>query len=101
LHYSAGSVAVTQLMASPMAQGLFHRAIGASGSAFNAWGTTVDPIPDSLAVASLAGCYDKANQTPPDLDVIAYCMRNVDPMVLVNTFYEYQVTERQVSFLVY
>lgn len=80
-------------MASPMAQGLFHRAIGASGSALNAWGTTTDPIPDAIKVAQIAGCYD--NNSAPNLDLIAFCMRNVEPMTLVNALYEFQVSERQ------
>jgi carboxylesterase type B len=34
---SAGAVMVTQMMVSPLAQGLFQRAIAASGSALNAY----------------------------------------------------------------
>jgi para-nitrobenzyl esterase len=60
---SAGSFAVSTLMASPIAQGLFHKAIGESGAAFGG-GLSTDPLEvitkrddkwvDSLGVASLA-----------------------------------------------
>jgi para-nitrobenzyl esterase len=61
---SAGSFAVSTLMASPMAQGLFHKAIGESGAAFGG-GRAPDLLDervkrdgkwvDSLGVTSLAG----------------------------------------------
>ena len=44
---SAGSFAVSELMASPLAQGLFHKAIGESGGAFRQGGLAVT----TLAVA--------------------------------------------------
>ncbi|WP_421737367.1 carboxylesterase/lipase family protein [Caulobacter sp.] len=47
---SAGSDAVSRLMSSPQAKGLFHRAIGQSGSAFGTLGRD-----DSLADAEAAG----------------------------------------------
>jgi para-nitrobenzyl esterase len=40
---SAGSFAVSALMASPLAQGLFHKAIGQSGAFFGARGGTLGP----------------------------------------------------------
>jgi para-nitrobenzyl esterase len=40
---SAGSFAVSGLMASPLAKGLFHRAIGESGAFFNAGGGLLEP----------------------------------------------------------
>jgi len=54
---SAGSYAVSTLMASPMAQGLFHKAIGESGSLFGA-GLLVAPLSerqksDALWIAGL------------------------------------------------
>jgi para-nitrobenzyl esterase len=60
---SAGSFAVSTLMASPMARGLFHKAIGESGGAFSD-ALALDPLPTrekvdddwvaSLGVKSLA-----------------------------------------------
>jgi len=61
---SAGSMAVSTLMASPMARGLFHKAIGESGAAFGGGALAVDTVEnrfrrdgkwvDSLGVNSLA-----------------------------------------------
>ncbi len=76
-------------MASPLAEGLFHRAIAASGSALNTWGTSSNPIPDSLKIAQLSGCHD--GSVNASLDLIGYCMRQVDPNTLVNALYEFQV----------
>jgi para-nitrobenzyl esterase len=41
---SAGSFAVSSQMASPLAKGLFHRAIGESGGAFNSHGLGTQPL---------------------------------------------------------
>ncbi|HKC47016.1 MAG TPA: carboxylesterase family protein [Gemmatimonadales bacterium] len=41
---SAGSFAVSELMASPLAQGLFHKAIGESGGAFRQGGISVTTL---------------------------------------------------------
>ena len=41
---SAGSFAVSALMASPLAQGLFHRAIGESGAFFNSGSGALAPV---------------------------------------------------------
>ncbi len=91
---SAGGVAVTQLMVSPMAQGLFHKAIAASGSALNAWGTSIDPIPGALDVAARVDCYDFVDQNP-DLTQIGACMR-----ALTNASYFVQaLMDYQVEFL--
>jgi len=55
---SAGSSSATFLMASPLAKGLFHRAIGESGGAFAApvagspLGRTLQTLPDAEAVGS-------------------------------------------------
>jgi para-nitrobenzyl esterase len=50
---SAGSFAVSALMASPLSQGLFHRAIGESGAFFTAGEATLAPRP--LAASEGAG----------------------------------------------
>jgi para-nitrobenzyl esterase len=41
---SAGSFAVSELMASPLAKGLFHKAIGESGGAFSRTGLSLDTL---------------------------------------------------------
>jgi para-nitrobenzyl esterase len=50
---SAGSFAVSALMASPLAQGLFHRAIGESGAFFNV--RTGALAPSTLAASETSG----------------------------------------------
>jgi para-nitrobenzyl esterase len=50
---SAGSFAVSALMASPLAQGLFHRAIGESGAFFTARSGTL--APSTLAGSEASG----------------------------------------------
>src|SRR4029450_9867427 len=44
---SAGSFAVSALMASPVARGLFHKAIGESGAYFGQGPLTLQPLPAS------------------------------------------------------
>jgi para-nitrobenzyl esterase len=68
---SAGSFAVSALMASPLAQGLFHRAIGESGAFFNSGGGALAPsrlpaseasgvaLAQSLGAASLTALREK------------------------------------------
>jgi para-nitrobenzyl esterase len=50
---SAGSFAVSALMASPLAQGLFHRAIGESGAFFNSGSGALAPV--TLAASEASG----------------------------------------------
>ena len=50
---SAGSFAVSALMASPLAQGLFHRAIGESGAFFNTGSGAL--APSTLATSEASG----------------------------------------------
>lgn len=79
-------------MVSPMAQGLFHRAIAASGSALNSWGTTTDSakvLKGALDVSQRAGCYDGVSN--PNLSAIGQCMRTAPALSLVNILFEYQV----------
>lgn len=89
---SAGSVMVHHLMSSPLAQGLFHGAIGSSGSALNIWGTSTNPLDESLTVSSMAGCHNES--APPNYGAIAECMRQVDAIKLVEVLQDFQVYER-------
>jgi para-nitrobenzyl esterase len=79
---SAGSFAVSSLMASPLAKGLFQRAIGESGAFFNAPGGLLAPrtlaeaeqlgatFAESVGAASLAALRDK-----PAEELLAAAMR--------------------------
>lgn len=90
---SAGSVAVTHLMTSPLTRDkdLFHKAIAASGSALHEWGTTVDPMEGSIRVSELVGCYNSSETELPDFDDMIACMKNASTADLIDALYDYQV----------
>ena len=80
---SAGSSSVSALVASPLAKGLFHRAIGESGSVFNSSrefmplaaseGTNVHFAQDALGTSSLAALRSK-----PAADVLNAALQHKD-----------------------
>ncbi|XP_055584964.1 juvenile hormone esterase [Uranotaenia lowii] len=53
---SAGSVSVHMLMMSPMAKGLFHKAIAQSGTALNPWAITRTSKERAFRLGGLLGC---------------------------------------------
>ncbi|XP_049775007.1 esterase FE4-like [Schistocerca cancellata] len=53
---SAGGASVHYLMLSPMAKGLFHKAIIQSGAAFCPWAFTNEPRKNALKLAASLGC---------------------------------------------
>ncbi|OBS58301.1 hypothetical protein A6R68_10535 [Neotoma lepida] len=53
---SAGAMSVSGLLMSPLAQGLFHRAISQSGTAILKVFITRDPLKTAKKVAHMAGC---------------------------------------------
>eukprot|EP00095_Tigriopus_kingsejongensis_P002799 maker-scaffold157_size297442-snap-gene-1.27 protein:Tk02799 transcript:maker-scaffold157_size297442-snap-gene-1.27-mRNA-1 annotation:"hypothetical protein DAPPUDRAFT_240263" len=53
---SAGSASVTFLMLSPLAEGLFHQAIGDSGAAVSGWAVDLTPEASALKYAEFANC---------------------------------------------
>ncbi|TRY77841.1 hypothetical protein TCAL_06802 [Tigriopus californicus] len=53
---SAGSASVTLLMLSPQAEGLFHQAIGDSGSAISGWAVDNFPEASALKYAEFTKC---------------------------------------------
>jgi para-nitrobenzyl esterase len=69
---SAGSFAVSELMASPLARGLFHKAIGESGGAFRQGGLSLLTLAAAeqrgrdLATAVGASSLAALRATPPD-----------------------------------
>lgn len=52
---SAGAASVQFLMLSPMAAGLFHRAISESGSALNPWSLAEDPKERAFTLGRVLG----------------------------------------------
>jgi para-nitrobenzyl esterase len=73
---SAGSWAVNTLMASPLAKGLFRRAIGESGGLFSPMRTLADAekegekLAASLTTASSAEANNEAGQTPSSNEIL-------------------------------
>ena len=73
---SAGSWAVNALMASPLAKGLFHRAIGESGGSFTPMKTLADAEKDgaklaaSMTSSSTAAAKEEAGQKPAATDIL-------------------------------
>ncbi len=79
---SAGSFAVSALMASPLANGLFHKAIGQSGAFFPAGGPTLSlaPLPASeqqglKLAAALAADSLAALRAKPGADLLQAAMK--------------------------
>jgi len=96
---SAGSFAVSGLMASPLARGLFHRAIGESGALFRTGDQALAPLSfakseeqgvtfaAAMGVDSLAGLRSKAAEEvlQAALKVQPWFSVNIDGYVLPNT----------------
>ena len=91
---SAGSVAVTHLLLSPLTrdENLFHRAIAMSGSAMLEWGTitAADAKSTSLDLARSLGCYDGSG----NIDNVANCLRGKKTSELVKALEAYQVSAK-------
>lgn len=69
--YSAGGMSITMHLVSPMAQGLFHRAIVMSGSAASQWEIPVDQMDLAMKQARLLNCSDRS------VESIMNCLRTV------------------------
>ncbi|RWS06725.1 Neuroligin-4: X-linked-like protein, partial [Dinothrombium tinctorium] len=67
-----GAACVNLLMLSPMAKGLFHRAIMQSGSALSPWAMASDSIKYSKQLAKSIGCPDVWERNSPIVD----CLRS-------------------------
>ncbi|XP_021713257.1 esterase B1 [Aedes aegypti] len=75
---SAGSVSVHLLMMSPLAKGLFHKAIAQSGSAMNPWAIARNPKERGFLLGQMIGCY--TNNTD---ELLSY-LRKASPQKLIN-----------------
>ncbi len=86
---SAGSASVSILLLAPQAQGLFHHAIGESGSVLAEWAVDRDGRGKkaSTRVAELAGC-------PLDpYDAMLKCVQNLDATNLTLAYGMYRVSK--------
>ncbi|XP_049643374.1 carboxylesterase 4A [Suncus etruscus] len=68
---SSGAFCVSGLMLSPLARGLFHRAISQSGTALVDTFITPDPLKVAKKIAQLAGCQHNNTQ------VLVSCLRDL------------------------
>ncbi|XP_058467327.1 juvenile hormone esterase [Malaya genurostris] len=75
---SAGSVSVHMLMMSPLAKGLFHRAIAQSGTALNPWAVAKSPKKRAFRLGEQLGCY--TNST----DELLRVLRKASPQKIIN-----------------
>ncbi|KAF4526361.1 hypothetical protein B566_EDAN014099 [Ephemera danica] len=71
---SAGATAVHFLMLSPLAKGLFHRAIAQSGSVFNPWSRGREPEQLAQSMTSALGCQQEN---------VVHCLRSASARNLV------------------
>lgn len=85
---SAGSASVSILLLAPQAKGLFHRAIGESGSVLAEWAVDRDGRGKkaSTRVAEIAGC-----PLEPYQDLL-FCVRNMDARALTEAYKAYRVS---------
>lgn len=82
---SAGGSSVHYMMLSPMAKGLFTKAISASGTALCSWALIPDNPQKTKKLASLVGC-----PTHPSIDMIQ-CMRERPAQTLVSQIAKFLV----------
>ncbi|XP_066582626.1 juvenile hormone esterase-like [Prorops nasuta] len=76
---SAGAASVHYLCLSPLADGLFHKAIAQSGVVINPWAFVYDPKRFALEVTA------KLGETSTDPKKMVEFLRTVDTKVLINT----------------
>jgi len=87
---SAGAASAGHLMLSQEATGLFHQAIGASGSAIASWAWDTQDTSEACSrqIAAIVGC------THTDSDQLVDCLRQVDAEDITAAFSEFQAWER-------
>ncbi|XP_053681974.1 juvenile hormone esterase [Sabethes cyaneus] len=75
---SAGAVSVHMLIMSPLAKGLFHKAIAQSGTALNPWSIAKDPKTRGFSLGHQLNC--NTNST----DELLSCLRKASAQKIVN-----------------
>ncbi|CAG0896916.1 unnamed protein product [Cyprideis torosa] len=85
---SAGSAAVSLLTLSPLAKGLFHRAIGHSGTSVDPWAINEDPLDSASRLATALGCdLSQGNSLRPRQQLsqsIVKCLREADARDIID-----------------
>lgn len=82
--HGTGAACVNLLMLSPMAKGLFHRAIMSSGSALSSWAMATDAVKYSRKLAAKLGCPDEPDKNSIMID----CLRQKSAQDLVMTDFD-------------
>lgn len=90
---SAGSASVSILLLAEQAKGLFHRAIGESGSVLAEWAVDRDGRGKkaSMRVAEIAGC-----PLDPYEDLLD-CVRTIDAQALIDAYGQFRVSSIKCS----
>uniref|UniRef100_T1KIY2 Carboxylesterase type B domain-containing protein n=1 Tax=Tetranychus urticae TaxID=32264 RepID=T1KIY2_TETUR len=78
--HGQGAACINILMVSPMAKGLFHRAILHSGTGLSPWAMATDAVDYSRKLAALVGCPDGDDQSSQMID----CLRSKDYRDLIS-----------------
>jgi len=84
---SAGSASVSTLLLAPQARGLFHRAIGESGSILAPWALDRKPVEAARRIAEIAGC-----PLEPYLSLLE-CLRLIDAKNITNAYFDYMAED--------
>lgn len=96
LGQSAGAVLSTAVFLSPLSEGLIHRAIGDSGSAYSIWATNLTPLDDHLRFARFTSCRDIVDEAPTEDDIdfvmLTNCVKNLELGELVKAQEDYSVS---------
>lgn len=90
---SAGAASAMYLIDSPMAKGLFHSAIAASGDNLAGWAVQKNPKAGALKAAGKLGCHNSSDASP-NTTAVLNCLRSLPPSKLLeaNTaFYVWSV----------
>ncbi|KAF7482542.1 Hypothetical predicted protein [Marmota monax] len=91
---SSGAMCISGLMLSPLAQGLFHRAISQSGTVLFKVFITRDPLKVAKEVAHLAGCNHNSTR------IIIECLRSLSGAQMMRVSRKMNVTKEQIPLVV-
>ncbi len=87
---SSGGIAVSLLAMSPKTKGLFKQAVMNSGSATSTATFKGDDLGRYRDFSISVGCTDRFQWSSGQYDQIVECMRNLDPLKLVNGYLQFE-----------
>ncbi|XP_055534052.1 glutactin-like [Wyeomyia smithii] len=84
---SAGAAAVSALLYSPLVpDGLFHKVILQSGASSSPWVWDMDPVGNTLKIATITGCSTSAEHSEKNFEAVQECLRGIDAGRLLSSF---------------